>query len=95
MIRMSFTSLDLIKGLLEANIFGSSLILALFVILFIIALLLVSRAFPEVVFLIPLPLIVTLTESGLVPLYWKAIIYIIAGLYLAVVILILIQVVRR
>jgi len=95
MINMGFTSLNLIKELLESNLFGHVWLLGLFVVFFFVMILLVCRVYPEVAFLIPLPIFVALAEAGIIPFFFKAIIYIVAGIYLAVVILILVGIARK
>lgn len=92
---MGFTSLDLIKGLLESNIFGNAYLLGLFVISFFIIILLIARSFPEVALMIPFPLIIALAESGIVPNWIKPLAFILAGFYLAVVVLIFTGLTRR
>lgn len=85
----NFTSIDTVINLLEVSLFGSPVILGLFMIAFIVVLLLVARSFTEVAIMIPLPLIVALTKAGFLPTWIEPLIWIAAGLYLATVILIL------
>lgn len=85
----SFQSLNLIKELLETNLFGSTVLLGIFVVAFFVVILLVTRSFAETALMIPFPLIVTLAESGIIPTWVKPMVYIIAGVYLSIIILLL------
>jgi|TARA_R100000789_G_scaffold91458_1_gene89473 hypothetical protein len=85
---MAFESLNLIKGLLETNLFGSTALLGLFVIAFFVIILLVARSFPETALMIPFPLLIALAEAGIIPEWFKPMLFIMAGFYLAIVILI-------
>lgn len=87
---MSFAALDLIKGLIETNLFGHTWLMAWIIIFIIIIILLICRVNPEVALLLPFPVIVAFAEAGMIPYYFKALIYIIAGVYLSIVILLLI-----
>lgn len=84
---MGFWGLDLIKEVLETNIFGSPVLLGLAVVGIIIVLLLISRIRSEAALLIPMPLMIALAEAGMIPFYFKALIYIVAGFYLAIIIM--------
>jgi len=95
MIKMEFTSLNLIKDLLETNLFGNTWLLGLFVLFFFIIILLICRVFPEVAFLLPLPLIIAMAEAGIIPFFFKPLIYILSGIYLGIVILLLVGLYRR
>ena len=86
---MAFLSLNLIKELLETNLFGSTLLLGLFVVAFLVIIILVTRNFVEVALMIPFPLIIALAEAGIIPFWVKPMLYIIAGFYLSIIILIL------
>lgn len=92
---VTFESLNLIKSLLETNIFGHTYLLGLFVVAFFVILLLVARSFPETALMIPFPLLVTLAEVGIIPNWIKPMLYIMAGFYLAIVILIYVGMFRR
>ncbi|HEC66663.1 MAG TPA: hypothetical protein ENI23_15410 [bacterium] len=91
----NFTSLDLIGNLLETNLFGSTALMGLFMVMFFIILLLVARSFTEVALMIPFPLIVVLAESGIIPTWIKPLVYIIAGVYLSTIILIIVGQIRK
>ncbi len=91
----NFTSINLIANLLEENIFGSTALLGLFIFMFFVMILLVARSFAEVALMIPFPLLITLSESGIIPTWVKPLIYMIAGFYLAIIILILTGLFRR
>jgi|TARA_R100000750_G_C2329889_1_gene89736 hypothetical protein len=95
MIKMEFTSLNLIKDLLETNLFGNTWLLGLFVLFFFIIILLICRVFPEAAFLLPLPLIIAMAEAGIIPFFFKPLIYILSGIYLGIVILLLVGLYRR
>ena len=84
---MSFYAIDLVKTFLENWLFGSTALMGIFIVIVFIGILLVCKAYPEVVLFLPMPVLVALAESGIIPLFFKAIIYIIAGLYLGVIIL--------
>ncbi|MCH8328828.1 MAG: hypothetical protein IIB81_00370 [Nanoarchaeota archaeon] len=84
----NFTSIDTVVNLLEVSLFGSPIILGLFMIAFIVVLLLVARSFTEVAIMIPLPLIVALADAGFLPMWIEPLVWIAAGLYLSVIILI-------
>lgn len=61
--------------------------LGLFVVIFFVGILLLTRLYPEAAILLPAPLLVALAESGYLPLWVKPMLYIIAGTLLAIVIL--------
>ena len=50
---------------------------------------LVTRNFVEVAIMIPFPLMIVLAEAGIIPTWVKPLLYLIAGFYLAIIILIL------
>ena len=91
----NFTSINLIVNLLETSIFGSTALLGLFLIMFVIILLLVARSFTEVALMIPFPLIITLSEAAIIPTWVKPLVYIIAGFYLSIIVLIITGLFRR
>ncbi|KKK89410.1 hypothetical protein LCGC14_2733400 [marine sediment metagenome] len=91
----NFTSIDLIANLLEENLFGSTALLGIFVFMFFVILLLVARSFTEVALMIPFPLIIALARSGMIPTWVEPLVYMIAGVYLSVIILILTGLLRR
>lgn len=95
MINMAFTSLNLIRELLETSLFGNTWLVGLFVVFFFVVILLVCRVYPEVALLIPLPIFVALAEAGIIPFFIKPLIYIMAGVYLSVVILIITGMMRK
>jgi len=82
----TFESLNLIKNLLETNLFGHTYLLGLFVVAFFVIILLVARSFPETALMIPFPLFVALSEAGIIPTWIKPFLYVLAGFYLAIVI---------
>ncbi len=92
---MAFESLNLIANLLETNLFGSTLLLGLFLVAFFIVILAVSRNFAEVILFIPFPLIIILAEQGIIPNWIKPLFYMIAGFYLAMIILMFTGLVRK
>ena len=92
---MSFGALNSIAALLETNLFGSTVLLGLFVVFFFVMILLVARAFPEVALMIPFPLLIALAESGILPSWFKPLLYIFAGTYLSIIILTLTGLTRR
>ncbi|KKN12922.1 hypothetical protein LCGC14_1011570 [marine sediment metagenome] len=91
----NFTSIELIANLLETNIFGSTALLGLFTVMFFVIILLVARSFAEVALMIPFPLIITLSEAAIIPTWVKPLVYMIAGFYLAIIILIITGLVRK
>jgi len=92
---MAFESLNLIKALLETELFGSTLLLGLFVVFFFVTIILVTRNFVEVALMIPFPLLIVLAEAGIIPSWIKPLLYLIAGFYLATIILILTGLIRK
>ena len=90
-----FTSLNLIKGLLETQLFGSTLLLGLFVIFFFVIILLITRSPAETALMIPFPLLITIAESGMIPTWIKPMLYIMSGIYLSIIILVLVGLVRK
>lgn len=84
-----FQSLNLIKELLETNLFGSAVLLGLFAVGFFVILLIVTRNFAETALLIPFPLLIALAEAGIIPTWFKPMFYMMAGVYLSVIILLL------
>jgi len=89
-LRLSnFTSIDLVVDLLETQLFGSTAILGLFIISFFVIILLIARSFTEVAVMIPFPLLISLSQSGFIPSWIEPLAYIVAGFYLATIILII------
>lgn len=80
---MSFGFLDLIKGTLESQVFGSTLILAV-VVLLVIALLLWKADVPMPHFLLVMAvLVIGMAQSGgLIPSYWWSVGVMIIGVLL-------------
>lgn len=91
----NFISLDLIANLLEEQIFGSTAVLGLFIVMFFVIILLVARSFTEVALMIPFPLIIALSASGIIPNWVQTVVYIIAGIYLSIIILIITVLARK
>lgn len=85
----SFESLNLIKELLETNVFGNTILLGLFVVFFFVVIILVTKNFVEVAVMIPFPLMIALAEAGIIPTWTKPLLYLIAGVYLSIIILVL------
>ena len=86
---MAFESFDLIRTLLETNLFGSTLLLGVFMVSFFVVILLVTGNFAETALMIPFPLLVALADAGIIPNWLKPLFYMMAGVYLAIIILLL------
>ena len=85
---MAFESLNLIKDLLGTSLFGHTYLLGLFIASFFVILLLVARSFPETALMIPFPLLVALSQSGIIPNWIEPMLYIMTSFYFATVILV-------
>lgn len=88
---MTYYTIELIKGFLETSLFGSSFLVAFFIIAIAIGILMIAKAYPEVLLLIPAPLVIVFADSGYIPAYFKPIIFILAGIYLGMIILVLLR----
>ncbi len=91
----NFSIINDIALLLERDVFGSTILFGMFIVGFLIIILVVARSFAEVALMIPFPVIIALAEAAIIPGWIKPLAYLLAGFYLAIIILILTGLIRK
>ncbi len=92
---MAFQGFDILNDGLSNLLFGNATLVGIFITAFLVILLLSTKNFPEVALLIPFPLIMALAEGSFLPDYVKPLIIMVAGVYLALIILVMFNLAQR